>query len=299
MLASSQYAYPEPQTAVTLTTLERRLTVFSDAPAIVEYVRSVYRRACIPTAHEVDTTASDTGVILSANAAQWLVFNGEPVSYPDEKPATHFRLAFYGSSKLIRLSFRRNADWHSLYAAAMRIDGKAVIISARSGIGKTTLALELMSRGAGFYSDEFVFIRKSDQAVSGLPRSLMIRARTCSLFPDPRLRAVCEASKPRTSHGDAVWDNIDAADVFGEQIFARPARLGAAIVLERGVGSKTAVEPISAALAAADFNRRVNSDTEGFGRLADTALMLNGIPSFRIAASTPQRAADAIEALLR
>jgi hypothetical protein len=305
LLADTRFDHAEPQNAVELTTLDRRLALFSDAPSIIEYVRAVYRRACLGlpphgAAHprNGDTQTHDTGVIRSSSGADWLVFNGEPVCYLDEKPATHFRLAFYGSSKLIRLSFRRNADWHSLYAAAMRIAGKAIIISARSGIGKTTLALELMSRGAGFYSDEFVFIRKSDRAVSGLPRALMIRARTLSLFPDCRLRAVCETSKPRTSHGDAVWDNIDAGDVFGEQIFAQPAALGAAIVLERGVGSKTVVEPISAALAAADFNQRLNSGVEGFGRLADTALMLQGIPCFRIAASTPQSAADAIEALL-
>jgi len=299
LLASTQFATTGPQNVVALTTLERRLVVFSDAPAIVEYVRSVYRRACVATPPDADTQACDTGEILSANADQWLVFNGEPVSYPDEKPKTHFRLAFYGSSKLIRLSFRRNANWHSLYAAAMRLGDRAIIISARSGIAKTTLALELMSRGAGLYSDEFVFIRKSDRTVSGLPRSLTIRVRTMSLFPDPRLRAVCETSKPRTSYGDAVWDNIDAGDVFGDQIFARPASLGAAIVLERGLGPETVVTPISAAHAAADFNQRVNSGTQGFSRFADTALMLNGIPCFRVAASTPQRAAEAIEALLQ
>ena len=305
MLVSTRCDHAEPQNAVALTTLERRLSLFSDAPSIIDYVRSAYRRACVAPpddrathAHNGDAQAHDTGLILSSNGAEWLVFNGEPVLCNEEKPATNFRLAFYGSSKLIRLSFRRNPDWHSLYAAAMRIAGKAIIISARSGIGKTTLALELMSRGAGFYSDEFVFIRKSDRAVSGLPRALMIRARTLSLFPDSRLRAVCETSIPRTSHGDAVWDNIDAGDVFGEQVFAQPAALGAAIVLERGVGSKTVVEPISAAFAATDFNQRLNSGIEGFGRLADTALMLQGIPCFRVAASTPQSAADAIEALL-
>jgi hypothetical protein len=292
-----------PQTSDTtaplaFTTLGRRLVVHGDEPEIVDYLRSAYRRVLVPLPEPMDDDC-DTGRILANGGPRWLEFNGAPVEYLEEKPTTNFRLAFYGSSKLMRLSFQRNADWHSLYGAALRLGDKAIAISASSGIGKTTLALELMRRGAGFYSDEFVFIRKSDKAVAGLARALVIRQRTLSFFADPRLQAVCESSAPRMPHGDLIWDNIDPGDVFGEQVFAQPAPLTAAIMLERATGDKVLVEQVPAALAAADFTKRVNAPLEPFDRLVDTALMLAGTPCYRVGASSPQRAASAIEALLR
>ncbi|MBV8164373.1 MAG: hypothetical protein JOZ91_08890, partial [Candidatus Eremiobacteraeota bacterium] len=157
--------------SVAFQTLDRLLIVASDEPKILEYLRSAYRRVSVAIpATQADSI--DCGEILAHNGQAWLTFNGEPLPFPDELPKTYFRRAFYGSSKLMRASFRKNADWHSLYAAALRIDGKAVIILAQSGIGKTTLALELMARGAGFLSDEFVFVRKADSLVRGLPRAM-------------------------------------------------------------------------------------------------------------------------------
>jgi hypothetical protein len=299
LLACSQSVRALNLYSVALTTLERRLLLSSDAPAVIEYARSVYRRTCAAIPSDDDPQSCDAGEIRSADGAGWLFFNGEPVDYLDEKPATDFRLAFYGTSKLIRLSLRRNLAWHCLHAAALSLHGRALIISTESGIAKTTLALELLSRGAQLYSDEYACVRKSDRMTHGLPRTFVIRARTLSLFPDPRLRAVCERSTPRNAHGDPVWDNIDAGDVFGEQIFAQPSQLGAAIVIERGRVAAPVVETISPALAAMDFGQRLNADTQGVARLADTAALLQGIPCYRITTGTAQAAAAAIEARLQ
>lgn len=296
MLASRATASPSTMQQKAFATLERTLIVRSDAVEVLDYFCAAYRRTIVPLPDSLDSTC-DSGSILSHNGADWLHFNGEPVEFPDERPTTHFRFAFYGSSKLMRLSFRQNNAWRSLYAAALRIGNRAVLISAQSGIGKTTLALELLTRGARFYSDEFAFIRREDRFVSGLPRALLIRERTLSVCHHPRLRQVCEASVPRSQHGDRVWDNIDAGDVFGEDVFAEPAPLTAAFMLERS-GSNTTTEQVSPAVAAVDFTKRLNAHTEGFERFVDTAEMLAGIPCYRIAASTPQHAADAIEALL-
>lgn len=171
------------------------------------------------------------------------------------------------------------------------------MISAQSGIGKTSLALELLARGAQFYSDEYAFVRNADRSVSGLPRALLVREHTLSIVRDARLRQVCEASTPRSRHGERIWDDIDAGDIFGENVFAEPAPLAAAFMLERG-SSTTTTEQVSLSVAAVEFKKRLNASTEGFERFVDTAQMLAGIPCHRIFASTPQHAADAIEALL-
>jgi hypothetical protein len=250
----------------------------------------------VPLPFESDERC-DTGAILANNGDNWLYFNGQRVEFPEEKPSTNFRLAFYGASKLIRLSFRRNPAWHSLYAAALSLQGRAILISAQSGIGKTTLALELIARGGRLYSDEFAFVRKADRFVSGLSRALLIRERTLSVFPHARLREICEASTPRTRHGDRVWDNIDAGDVFGEAVFAAPAPLAGVFMLERSDGAPK-TEQITPSLAAVDFTQRLNADAEGFERFVDTTQMLAGIPCYRISAAKSRDAADCIERLL-
>jgi hypothetical protein len=295
LLARSLVVSPHAPHVTAFSTLERTLIVASDAADIMGYCREAYRRAIVPTPVELDESC-DTGEILAGGGDQWLRFCGAPVPFGEDKPATSFRLAFYGASKLIRMSFRRNLGWRSLYAAALRVGDRAILISAQSGIGKTTLALELLARGARLYGDEFAFIRKSDRFVSGLPRALMIRERTLSLIPDPRLRAVCEASTPRSQHGDRVWDNIDAGDVFGEDVFARPAPLAAAFMLERG--ERTSSEVVSPAVAAADFTSRLNADMEGFERFVDTTEMLAGSGCYRIVAPSPRLGADLVETLL-
>jgi hypothetical protein len=298
LLAASPRRSEQKLNAQVFQTLERRLIVHSDTPQILEYFVSAYRRVHLPMPTARDS-ATDTGAILAEAPDHWLVFNGEPLPDGQEKPTTNFRLAFYGSSGLMRASFRANPTWHSLYAAALRLKDRAILVSAQSGIGKTTLALELMSRGAGFYSDEFAFIRKSDRYVWGLARALLIRERTLSIFDDARLRTVCEQSAPRVPHGDRVWDTIDPGDIFGEHIFAQPAPLAAAIMLERSTSATAAVTEVPAALAAADFTHRHNTQAVGFDRMAGAALMLAGTPCFRVAANSPRSAADAIEALLR
>jgi hypothetical protein len=296
LIAITKPSSGESASLAAFTTLERTIVVHSDTAEIMDYFRAAYRRTMVPLPLESDERC-DSGAILASNGDNWLYFNGQPVEFPKEKPSTNFRLAFYGASKLIRLSFRRNVAWHSLYAAAIRLQDCAILVSAQSGIGKTTLALELIARGARLYSDEFAFVRKADRFVSGLPRALMIRERTLSVFPYARLREICEASMPRTQHGDRVWDNIDAGDVFGEAVFATPAPLAGVFVLQRGDGAPK-TEQISAALAAVDFTQRLNADTEGFERFVDTTQMLAGIPCYRISAARSQDAADCIERLL-
>ena len=309
MIDSRQHQGRTLDRSATLATLERRLVIETDCAEVLEYVCAAYRRVRVPLPDARQEPAPvDYGQIRTNGDGSWLEFNGLPVDYPSEKPATTFRLAFYGSSKLLRMSFARNPAWHSFYAAALTLDGKAVVISAESGIGKTTLALQLMACGARFLSDEFVFIRTSDRMVSGLPRSMMIRERTLSIFPDPRLRSVCMSSTPRMPYGDRVWDTIDPGEVFGESVFGEPAPLAAAVLLERAPGHKhgerrlqgiAAIEQVASVIAAGEFAKRINSDQTPFGRLADCASILAGIPCYRVAAPSPAAAADVIARVLR
>jgi hypothetical protein len=67
-------------------------------------------------------------------------------------------------------------DYLLIHAAVVSKEGDGYIIIAPSGFGKTTLVLELLSRGYKFLSDEFCLIRSSDFYIDAFPRKLGVKA---------------------------------------------------------------------------------------------------------------------------
>ena len=62
-----------------------------------------------------------------------------------------------------------------LHAAALEVDGKALVLCGPSGAGKTTLTLALAGRGLRLLTEEVVWIDRSG-TVRGLPRPIHIPA---------------------------------------------------------------------------------------------------------------------------
>ena len=140
-------------------TLSRFLSIETDHPAVAEYVRTAFAR--VAARMPLDAAPCDRGGIFCDSPAPRVTFNDQIVEFANSLVLrTPFQAAFHGSSKLFRLSLRSVPEWLSLYGAALSVDGRAILISARSGTGKTTLALELMARGARFLTDEYVCVRK-------------------------------------------------------------------------------------------------------------------------------------------
>jgi hypothetical protein len=84
-------------------------------------------------------------------------------------------LAAYGlvadlQSALARLS----TDWTFIHAGVVAIDGRAVLLPAISGGGKTTMVAALLAEGAKYLSDEFAVIDPMGR-VHPYPRNLAIR----------------------------------------------------------------------------------------------------------------------------
>jgi serine kinase of HPr protein (carbohydrate metabolism regulator) len=50
----------------------------------------------------------------------------------------------------------------TVHAGAVAISGRVVLIGGRSGQGKSDLALRLIDRGASLVSDDYTFVRRSD-----------------------------------------------------------------------------------------------------------------------------------------
>jgi hypothetical protein len=98
-----------------------------------------------------------------------------------------------------------------LHAGVVSKNGKAYIIYAPSGFGKTTLVLELVSRGYKFLSDEYCPVDLSDFSISPFPRRL-------GLKPDSPFSSMINMDRAFfLEYEDKLF--VDCNDIF-------PGRLG-------------------------------------------------------------------------
>ena len=84
-------------------------------------------------------------------------------------------IVFFAEALIFKALFNRVDDCFILHAGVISRDGKGFIIMGPSSFGKTTLVLELISRGYKFLSDECCSIRLNDHFIEPYPRSLGIK----------------------------------------------------------------------------------------------------------------------------
>lgn len=68
----------------------------------------------------------------------------------------------------------------SIHASAVSVGGRALLILGPAGCGKSTLALDMMARGAGLVADDRVYLqREGDRLMAACPAALagLIEAR--------------------------------------------------------------------------------------------------------------------------
>lgn len=287
----------EPHASPAFRSLERSLIIESDHPEVSAYLRRAYARLRI---RAVDDDGLDRGMILCRDGPPQVIFNGQRIEFPDPvRLTTPFRAAYYGSRKLFRSSFRQSQHWWSLACAGLLVPGRAVIVTAGQGIDRTAVTLEILSRGAGFFSNEAIFVRKRDRLAGGFPRTILVRERHVKRTANERLRAVCQKAKPRAGRrGGKAWDFIDAGDVFGDAVFAEPAPVGAIVVVDRAEDGGTCVESLPIAVAACRIAPHLNVEAVGVDKIVEAAELIDGLPCFLVKSGGPGDAATAILAAL-
>jgi hypothetical protein len=144
-----QTALNECQHSITLFCWGRSIKISSDDPEAIAWFAGVYshfieRKQCI-----VDISC----FILSRSAHRrcpLLLVEGQMYELPETSCyVEHAELI------LFRYLFEQLDDYIVLHAGVVTRQGRAIIIYGQSGFGKTTLTLELLRRGYGFFSDEF------------------------------------------------------------------------------------------------------------------------------------------------
>ncbi|MHC4134097.1 MAG: HprK-related kinase A [Planctomycetota bacterium] len=127
-----------------------------------------------------------------------------------------------------------------VHAAVLERDGRAVVMPARPGTGKSTLCAGLAHRGWRLLSDELTLLRPADGRIDALPRPISLKNESIEVLrafaPEAKLGRVWpETTKGRMAHvrppADAVARGAEPADpawvVFPTYKAGRPASFDA------------------------------------------------------------------------
>jgi HprK-related kinase A len=165
---------------------------------------------------------------------------------------------------------RASHQWLVVHSAVVERDGRAVLMPAIPGSGKSTLCAALVVAGWRLLSDEFALIDTATGEVVPLPRPVALKDSSIGIIqtraPQARFGAVLAALDDRTAQHLAP----PADAVARQHVRARAAWL---VVPKWAPGVPLALEPTSRArmlahLADSSFNYNLVGPA-GFQRLAD------------------------------
>jgi len=110
-----------------------------------------------------------------------------------------------------------------LHSAVVEKNGKAVLLPAWPGSGKSTLSAALVHRGWRLLSDEFGLIRPGTNAMIPFPRSIPLKNESIAIVRDFAPEAVIGPTFPKTRKGDVAHLKVPAESVQRSGETAEPS----------------------------------------------------------------------------
>jgi HprK-related kinase A len=273
-----------------------RVRIRSEAPGFDEAFSTVYRGFdASPSEGFFDVTVRlrrAVGVRRYLRAQVELVADGGAVFAPF--PAdTHLPLLEWG----INFLFATRLGFHLLlHAGVAELDGRAVILPAMPGSGKSTLTAALCTRGFRLLSDEFGVVRFSDGKLLPLLRPVALKNESIDVIANYAPRATIGPRFPKTRKGTVAHMAPDAGAIESRHVPATPALI---VFPKYDPRVECLVQPERRSLA---FSRlSINSfNYEMLGPVAfDAVARLIGLcPAYRLVYSDLDRAIGAIRELL-
>lgn len=183
-----------------------------------------------------------------------------------------------------------------IHAGCVVRDGRAVLLAAASGVGKSTLTLALAQRGWSLLSDDYTFINPSSAGLRawGMQTSLKLLPDAVNHFPE--LAVICP---DKTLNGEMAFE-VDPWSFFHltRSIHAQPTSV---LLLERDEASFTASCLQISRCAANEVRTRLLSEIEELptelcaasARQSSLLEQISALPTFRVRMGGPPGAVAA------
>lgn len=272
---------------------ERALNVTTNDATVAAYLD----RACARLMDAPSADAElDEGVIAwdGREASVW--FNARRIAItPGATDA--LEAGVRGVSALLAAALRLLRRQQALYAVGLSSGVACIAVAASPGVGKTTLALELLGRGWSTFGDEFLLLDRETLAVEGIPLALMVREPSLAALGNERLSAVTRRGTLLSNLGGVrTWHDLDVEEAFGRDAVAAPRPLTHLIVYDRG-GTAASLESISPATATLAILPHFFIDSFAVRDIWEIVARLERVQCFRLRARDHRCAADELEKL--
>jgi hypothetical protein len=252
-----------------------QLEVRTSVPEIAEFIRAVYEHMLVPksvrSAGRIRVMRSDSGYLFSS--ASEIEFSEDQLSLLLDMIREEVHLQF----------MRARPDLLWLHAAVVEKNGYALLISGRSGQGKSTLSTKLCERGWHLLSDDIAPTSMQADIVYPFPQAPRRR-----LFPG----SVIEPHKIHTLDREQVV-------VHSHDVHLSPVPVKSIAYIEFMVDESATLERLTAGAAALELLRNsVNFGDHKEAAVARAATLGTRIPSYKLCYGSVTTAADHLESLL-
>lgn len=253
----------------------QQLTVTSDVPDAISYFRRNYSRMIVPRATdgigELRVLRSESGYVVQG----W-----KEVAYATPIDSLYDDLR----RQVLLLFVRARTDLLWLHSGAVEREGRALLVSAPSSRGKSTLVTHLCARGWKLLSDEVA----------------PIIMQTCEVIPFPQMprRRLYPGRAISTVEFDTF--RFEEIEIGAESIRREPVEIGAIVFPSFHVGVASQLTRATTGDAAMEIIRNLMNfvDHKG-GAVEQAAIMAGRIPCYELTYSDGSDAATIVDALQR
>jgi HprK-related kinase A len=158
-----------------------------------------------------------------------------------------------------------------IHAAVIERNGRAVILPAAPGSGKSTLTAALVHRGWRLLSDELTLVRMADRRLAPLARPVSLKNRSIDIIRDFAPEAVFSRRIDDTTKGTIALMRAPQASI--ERI-SEPALPGWIVFPQWKAGSPASMTPVGKADALMELARNATNyhihGANGFAALCET-----------------------------
>ena len=264
--------------------------VVTASAALLEYVDASY------APYRVEAVESDPySIHVAGDGSHFCVRDsrGYATRHPDEEGVageTRTRLVYHVTGELARRGI------YATHAGSLVYKGEALMISGKSGAGKTTLTVALVGHGLGYLSDEFALSAPDARTMLPYRRSLHIRPGTPELVVE--LAFIKERPSQPIGGGGFQWSLLpQELERAFPACLAEPAPLRHVVLLEpRGTATTSVLEPVSKGALAIELVRSTPAAATDFAGAMERVTRLT--EGTRCARLRPGSLASSVEVLL-